>query len=451
MLIKRSRTLEAESLRQWLLKDTASQKLSIFGISGYGGVGKSFLLKSVLDEVALYNKGWLEIRVDGSNRAATGDFAVLLDTKLAPQRLGVGKAAEDFFPQTRRLVSEHRAVAEEFYKKLESSTLDEKTREFANLLFKTGKWLNKAYPKSKLLLDLEKQKVEDVNAILEVLIAIVNGVASHLPGPIKDFLGITFATRVRTDLYNLAAEVYLSDLEAMLAGYRRQDLLKFLKPQLKGYDKCLLIVDDYEIIGKTIGDFLVSSLLPELAKAQFPVKILILGRDDLFDADIGIQQHLAHHVEGRIRLERFSDEIAISMFCEAGYNEAECKDLLKKSRGFPFLVSLFCEAKGGTVTFYQQFWDRTTRWMTSAERDWVIPLAYLDRIDKSSIGKMLPEADSVDVMAWFQKEASLREPDATHFVMASFIREMFKHYHGLTVGRNEVVLMQRRAEEAARE
>ncbi|MDZ4251256.1 MAG: hypothetical protein U1A72_01615 [Sulfuritalea sp.] len=449
MLINKSRTIESESLRQWLLKDAGNQNLSIFGISGYGGVGKSFLLKSVLDELQLHSKGWLEIRVDGSNRAATGDFAVLLDTKFAPQRLGVGKASEDFFPQIRRLIAEHRHVAEEFQAKLGSSSVDEKTKAVANLLFKTGRWLNKAYPKSKLLIDLEKQKVEDVNTILEVLIAIVNGIGSILPGPLKDLLGITFRERVRTDLYNLAAELYISDLEAMLAGYRKQDRLKFLKTQLKGYDKLLFIVDDYEIIGKTIGDFFVSSLIPELAKAQFPVKVLILGRDDIYDADIGLQQHFAHYVEGKLRLEQFSDEIALGMFREAGYGEAECNDLLKKSKGFPFLVSLFCEAKGGTVTFYQQFWDRTTRWMTSDERDWVIPLAYLDRVDTSTIAKMLPDADPRDVMGWFKNEASLREPDATQFVMASFIREMFKHYHGLGVGRNDVELMLKRAELAA--
>ena len=103
MHIEKSRTQESESLKQWLLKDPSNQRLSIFGISGYGGVGKSYLLKSVLDELKLRTKGWLEIHVDGANKAATGDFVALLDTQLAPQRLGVGKASEDFFPRYRQI------------------------------------------------------------------------------------------------------------------------------------------------------------------------------------------------------------------------------------------------------------------------------------------------------------------------------------------------------------
>jgi hypothetical protein len=51
-------------------------------------------------------------------------------------------------------------------------------------------------------------------------------------------------------------------------------------------------------------------------------------------------------------------------------------------------------------------------------------------------------------MDWFKNEASLRDPLASHFVMAPFIREMFKKYHELTEGEVAVKNAQMKAEKA---
>ncbi len=452
--ITSSRATESEIVRKWLLESRGANKPLILGVSGYGGVGKSYLLNSVLSDIQLHKNGWLEIRVDGSDANSLGNFIQLLDNKFCPKKIYAGRSTEDFFPQIRKLARQHRALSEALDEELKQSNLGKQAKEIFRQLFEGGSLFNKMIPKTKEYLDFEtiqnhgfEQDLSNTIDWAESAIAMVN--PSWLPGPIQDVLGITFKKRIRHDLFNLAAELYLSDLEAMLAKPRSIDRFKLTKSSLKHtYNKLLLVIDDYEILGKTISEFVVSSLIPALERASFPVKIVILGRDDLFNAHVGFQQFLQNLISSRIRLERFTDDVALKMFNEAGYGPDECKDMLDKSKGYPFLVSLFCEAKGGTVSFYQQFWDRTTRWLTPNEKSWIIPIAYLDRVDRSTLGHMIPNVDPEIVMTWFQHEASLRDPMAPHFVMAPFIREMFKEYHKIVVGKRDVQAVQRRAEES---
>ena len=110
------------------------------------------------------------------------------------------------------------------------------------------------------------------------------------------------------------------------------------------------------------------------------------------------------------------------MFVEAGYAEEELGKLMEESLGYPFLVNLLCEAKGGSVSFYQQFYERTTRWMGPTEKEWVLPLCYLDKITEGSVAVMLPSAAPSSVLNWFKHEASLRDPSAEWYVIAPYIR-----------------------------
>ena len=137
----------------------------------------------------------------------------------------------------------------------------------------------------------------------------------------------------------------------------------------------MLVIDDFEILGNTVVDFLVTSLIRALKSAPFATKIVIVGRDDLFDANISFQHHLSGLVIDKLRLEQFDPAVTEKMLLGAGYSTDELPALLEESQGYPFIVSLLCEAKGGTVSFYKRFFERTTRWMTEIEKTWVFPLA----------------------------------------------------------------------------
>ncbi len=67
--------------------EPGTSSFGLIGISGYGGVGKSFLLESVLQHTKHELNDALVIRVDGSNTKILRDFAAMVDYQLAPRTL----------------------------------------------------------------------------------------------------------------------------------------------------------------------------------------------------------------------------------------------------------------------------------------------------------------------------------------------------------------------------
>jgi hypothetical protein len=145
--------------------------------------------------------------------------------------------------------------------------------------------------------------------------------------------------------------------------------------------------------------------------------------------------HLAPFIKGKIRLEKFDEKVTRKMFLEAKHPKKDIPALLKESLGYPFLVQLLCEAKGGTVSFYQQFYERTTRWMAPTEKSWVLPLCYLDQVTEESVAKMLPDYSPETVMEWFKHEASIRDPQGKCYAVAPYIRRTLLEYNRLTIGK----------------
>lgn len=152
-------------------------------------------------------------------------------------------------------------------KELSASNLSGSAKDAVAWIFKFGAVLNKAIPLTTKAIDMECLQQKGLEKHLSQAIdwlstARTLASSSHLPGPLKDLMGITFDERLRTDLYGLAAELYLGDLEAMFSGYRWKDRFKWTKSDLKGrYDKLLVVIDDFEIIGRTVSEFVVSSLI----------------------------------------------------------------------------------------------------------------------------------------------------------------------------------------------
>jgi len=115
-------------------------------------------------------------------------------------------------------------------------------------------------------------------------------------------------TALRHSPFEAVADAYVSDLSAMLAGYQKRDRFRrFTHPPIDGLNRLLLIIDDYEAVGRVIGKFLTESLLPRLKNAPFSVLVIILGRDSVYDADKDFAHHLAGNIAEPIRLEPFTE------------------------------------------------------------------------------------------------------------------------------------------------
>jgi hypothetical protein len=439
MNIQDTRPSEFHRVSKWLDSNPEHGKVDIYGLSGYGGIGKSFLLRHVLDHIRPTGKGFLSIIADGSDPSILGNLIGIYDHSLAPRSVPRGKKNYDYFPHSRRLALEYAKLERDVNDEINKMTSADDVKAAAKWIFRGGSLLNKTVPKSKEYVDFEALQKLGVDKRFEEAVDLLDHLkpldsSSWLPGPVKDITGITYRERLKTDLYRLASDEWVADLCAILNRYRRNDRYKLTHSPIIGLDRLLLVIDDFEILGKTIIEFMTTALIPALEGTNFHTTLIFVGRDDIADAHVAFQHHLSHLVKDRLRLEKFTDNVAQGMFLEAGYSQEELGQLMIESHGYPFLVNLLCEAKGSSVSFYQQFFERTTRWMGLTERSWVLPLCYLERITEESISHMLPGVSASAVIEWFKHEASLRDPNANWYVIAPYIRRTLIEFHKREIG-----------------
>ena len=207
---------------------------------------------------------------------------------------------------------------------------------------------------------------------------------------------------------------------------------------MKGIDRFLLVLDDFESVTPVLGEMLGKYLLKRLSEVPFPVLVVIAGRDDLYDSLPATANMLKPYVKGRIRLKPFSRAEALLYLQNAGYGSSEAGELYEECLGYPYVLSLLVDFKRNQrerpALFYQQFYDRTTQWMTTPEREWLIELLYLDEVNESSVEAMMPDSNPKRIMEWFGREASVRDTDYRCFRVAPYIRKMLLQYHRNLVG-----------------
>ena len=456
MDIHGSRPNEFSTVTGWLDADAKPGQVDIFGISGYGGVGKTYLLDQVLAYANPVSRGYLQIRVDGQDSSILGDFMALYDRKFAPKKLHIGKPNYDYFPHARALVLERDKLQKRVEGEIEKSGISEVAKKAARLLFRAGTVVNKVAEKTRVV-DFEALQeagaLEGLDGAIDLLGSLGGTIGTAwLPGPLKNVLGITRRENLRTDLYGVSSEEWVADLRAIFKQpHQPKDRFRLFEQPIEGVNRLLLVIDDFEMLGRTIADFVASVLIPALEHANFHSTVIILGRDALPNAHVQFHTHLARLVRGTIRLEPFPDDVAEKMFREAGHPDSEIPTLIEDSQGWAYVVSLLCEAKGGDVSFYQQFYERTTRWMTPIQKQWVTPLCYLDEVTLPAIEAMLPDVPAAAVMEWFRHEASLRDPRAKCLVIAPYIRRTLKEHHRIEVGTKRHLALIAKGEEALRQ
>ncbi len=333
-----------------------------------------------------------------------------------------------------------------------NKTLEENTKQVAKLLYHARPLLAKI-PKAGPSLNALLGQLEQAEAHKHVPAALdaLNGLRS-LRASRGFFGGKSRREMVRHDAYNSIADAYRGDVQAALVGYRRKDRRYCLPGQLRGINRLLLVVDDFETTGEVFGDFLVESLLRALQGTPFPILAIFLGRDDLSEEHTGFNQHFNKAIIRTIRIEAFDFSEGAGYLTMAGYPREEAEAIYGRLGGYPFLLSLLAEhrsdAEQQTALFYQRFFERTTHWMTQVEKEWFVALCYLDVINKATVEAMLPTADPSLVVEWFRKEGSVRDNRAPHYSVQPFIREMVRAYHRNLIGTKERVALEELARRA---
>jgi hypothetical protein len=417
--------------------EDAPEGLSIVGVSGPGGVGKSFLVSHVLDAVDPVKLGWLVLTADAANPDTRGDFLGLIEGQLFRRSLPPpADRTKDYFPHLREVAALHRELVERAVAELARQGAPEPVRRAAVALLRNARVLNKAVPRSRLALDVTRIDDLDVERALDEAWDSVRGLpglrdSTALWGPLRDLLGITRRNRVKRDLYAFTAEELRTDLSAALAGWERRDLSRLTQPPIPGLRRLLLVLDDYEAVGGLLGDFLVGALVPELAAAPFQTLLVIVGRDDLETTHPGWAQHCRRFLREQIRLRPFAAEAAHALLAAAGIPEARWAALYEATQGYPFLIHLAVEEAGEhgeSVVSLTRFHDRVTRWMTDREREWLLRICFLDRVDEDALRALFPGENVARIQDWFEREPSVRDPSAPYFRVRPMVREKLLRY-----------------------
>jgi hypothetical protein len=418
--------------------EEAPEGLSIVEISGPGGVGKSFLLRHVLETVEPHKLGWLVLSADAANPDTRGDFFGLIEGQLFRRSLPPpADRTKDYFPHLREIAAMHRELVERAGAELVKQGAPEPVRRAALALIRNARVLNKTVPKSRLALDATHIDDAGVEKVLDEAWDAVRGLpglrdSTALWGPIRDLLGITRRNRIKRDLYSFTAAELRTDLSAALAGWERRDLSRLTQAPIPGLRRLILVLDDYEAIGGLLGDFLVGALVPELAAAPFQTILVILGRDDIETTHPGWAQHCRRFLREQIRLRPFDAEAAYAVFAAAGIPEPRWASLFEATQGFPFLISLAVEEAGDyggeSVVFLTRFHDRVTRWMTEREREWFLRICFLERVDEDSLRVCFPDENVTRIQNWFEREPSVRDPAAPYFRVRPMVREKMLRY-----------------------
>ena len=230
--------------------EAAPDGLSIVGLSGPGGVGKSFLLTHVLETVEPHKLGWLVLTADAANPDTRGDFLGLVEGQLFRRSLPPpADRTRDYFPHLREVAALHRELVDRAVAELTRMGAPEPLRRAALALLRNARVLNKAVPRSRLALDATRIDDVEVEKALDEAWEAVRALpglrdSTALWGPLRDLFGISRRDRVKRDLYAFTAAELRTDLSAALAGWERRDLARLTQSPIPGLRRLLLILDD---------------------------------------------------------------------------------------------------------------------------------------------------------------------------------------------------------------
>lgn len=419
VILTRVQSLRASELtRLKELIERPKKGLSICSVSGPGGIGKSHLMNEVLASSADALKGFLVLRVDGSNRQSIDDFAALVGQLFSPS-LEQGEAGRDYFPRTRNVLARFIRQREELEERIGRSSLSAESKHLTSALVKMGHW-----GVSKQIRGLPRLNQLEADAVGELFAVGSSWLAQKLTR--------SSTLRLRHELHAMTAEAIVGDLREALVRGR---LLRRNLATSDGLTKLLIWIDDYEALSPVLEDFLLGALVPALAACEFDVVMWISGRDDLEDGNGDWSRQHKRHLEPRVRLRAFDEATTRAMLKQLNVDDAKAEQLFEATRGYPLLLQLLVEeltdGETGSALAARKFFERTTRWMTADEVEWFTRVCYLDRVNEDTLGRLFPKEQVPAIQSWFEKEPSIRDPNAAEFVVRPLIREKVLRYQEL--------------------
>jgi len=443
----------AKQLESVLKGESRRGSLTVQSIEGPGGIGKTKLFDHVLDSTDLHDRQYLCIRIDGNtgNVVSLQQALVRMYSNASAKPLG-RRMPGYYFGHTTRVIKamdevQAKALAE-FAKQFPDSPVERTALSgLLNLAYSAGKRLNEIMPFTRRYLNVHKLEHWVGEAVTKL-----KALQSKTP---RFYEKLGFGS---TALHNSVKEnaciplsrEFVADLTAILSPVItwKEWLLRLTHGKLKGINRLLLIIDDYEKLQPIVGEFLVSHFLPNLQKAEFPSVVLILGRDKLEATGQVWNASLASALLPPIDLKPLSKPELQELVAAFGIEDPEEHERAwRDTEGYPFCVHLWSQEmkeNGRTAVWLQSFYDRTTRWMSELEQEWLRLALFLDNVNVPSMESMLAEPGTADeAFKWFKREGSIRDPAAKTFRVREYLRSRLIEYERLCNPKNCEELEQR--------
>lgn len=433
--------IEAERQLQEVLLGTQHSpgKVTVQSIEGPGGIGKTTFFDHVLTKTDLSARNFLVLRGSGVDEARHSSFRSL--RLLVDSASGThlpSKAPGAYFPSVTEVAVEYdkfcRAAAKELSNKSGGVGLpiDELLAIF-DATIAVGKPLNDYAPRTK-----RKMNAEAVEGHRENLATVLASLDILLKKPIS--MGEVLSLGGRTALRNAIksnplvplAEAFCRDLIAILSGYK-SEWYKASHKKLKGVDRLLLIVDDYEVLKGTLEGLLVGHVLPKLRSADFESTIILMGRDRLGDTALEWERNLKGIQLPPISLKPFTQAEMDEMVTVNGVKSSkEKKRAWADTNGYPYFVQMWLEemeSGGRSAMMLKRVYERTTSWMSEEEKGWLEHALFLGEVNVRTLGKALGNAaEAKRANVWFQGDASIRDTVGSTFRVREYLRSRLLEY-----------------------
>lgn len=421
-------------------RERTSTKLTVQSIEGPGGIGKTCLFSHVLDTTDLADQNYLTLRIDGNDPAAGSvvrSVARMVDSAKAEAIRG--RPPGYYFSSVDRVTKaietiRSDAVAEFKKRQPNNDGSQETLSRYLDLTIAMGKRLNEVFPATKKY--VKASEIERDRKLLEATIPTLVSLRED-SARFWERMGLGGSTALRNAIKENAlrpiADALVSDLSAILSGYRGQDKKKPTHSKVVGIDRLLLIVDDYEMLQETLGEFLVGHLLPLLRSAEFQSSVIIVGRDQLEVTHPAWDQHFKGNVQKRITLDPLSRPEMDQLVESYGIGSVDEKDRAwRDTQGYPFYVQLWieeAESGGRSAIMLKRFHDRTTRWMGEREKRWLQHTLFVSEVNIRTLRAMLGnDEEAEDAFRWFEHEGSVRDTVGNSFRVREYLRSRLVDY-----------------------
>ena len=403
--------------------------LKIQSIEGPAGIGKSTLFDHSIKQELLEGKSYLVLRVDGNSTKSKDPVDVIFDLLTSAKAYAIrDKQAGQIFPYTSNMIKVYKDFQNQLLKEYEqkiSKDDSERFLKYLNIAVSLSKSINNISPASTNFINAEgiEKELENLKDAIPQLKTLTMETVSFIQKLTLKSDKVNIRNQFRENPLAPFSQSLFNDLSAILD--KPIERSKPSPSKIKGIDRLLLVIDDYEALQPLISDFLTKHFLRELNRAGFPSMVVMMGRDSLTATSEDWDQYFNNNMFEPMVLKNLSKAEVFDLTDEFEISELEQKEKIwSETEGYPYYIQLWKEeAQSGGLSSVKlkQFYNRTTRWMNETQKKWLEIIVFLEEINVHTIGLMGIDNPN-EVKNWFQDEGSIRDPNANPFKFRTFVK-----------------------------